>query len=64
MTTSSKHKLSVELAAARPRVALGNTSVSARGSAMILLPKSQSYDDFKGLFLMESMTDNWKGQVK
>ncbi|MDQ3807334.1 MAG: hypothetical protein M3298_04115 [Thermoproteota archaeon] len=63
MTTSSKHILSVELAAARPRVALGNTSVSDRRSAMIL-SKSQSYDDFKALFLMESMTDNWKGQVK
>jgi hypothetical protein len=63
MTTSSKHTLSVESAAARPRVAVGNTSLSARRSAMIL-PESQSYDDFKALFLMESMTDNWKGQVK
>jgi hypothetical protein len=63
MTTSLKHISSVELAAARPRVALGNTSVSARRSAM-MLPESQSYDDIKALFLMESMTDNWKGQVK
>jgi precorrin-6B methylase 1 len=63
MTTSLKHISSVELAAARARVALGNTSVSARRSAM-MLPESQSYDDIKALFLMESMTDNWKGQVK
>ena len=63
MTTSSKHILLVELAAARPQVALGNTSVSARHSAMIL-PESQGYDDSKTLFLTGSMTDNWKGQVK
>ncbi|MDQ5843053.1 MAG: hypothetical protein M3286_06160 [Thermoproteota archaeon] len=62
-TTSSKHILSVGLAAASPQPALGNASVRARRSSTIL-PLSQSYADFKALFLMGSMTDNWKGQVK
>jgi hypothetical protein len=62
-TTSSKHILSVGLAAtAPPQATVGNASTSARRSA--LRPESQSYGDSERVFLIGLMMYNWKGQVR